>query len=495
MPDNDVDVRYSPAWWMKVLTHQQSKKLNDNGTMGSVKFKPGLNTLNAWLENNPPLPPGAPSWLPAYQAFHASTRTNFASLVTSSASDRMTPLGFRTGASNDENGDELAHQVWTENEMPVEQVDLVYNMLGMSDAYMMIGQPPTGSDIPVLTAEDPRQIQTAHNPLRRTDVLAAIKTYHDPYEELDVCVVYIKGENGGAATAYEAYKPSSRGVNWNDGNSRFRFSPKAWSWREPVSVPSSRVPIVRFTNRRGVADFEPHITVLDRINRISLQRMLIGEMQSFRQRAIKGLPEVYPNDYPVAELRGKPIDYAGVFDPGPGSLWQVPEGVDFWESQPIDLRPLLDEERMEIRTLSGLTGMPVSYFNPDDANGSAEGASLQRESLIFRIEDRQAIVGVGLAQTLSIAFEMMGEQQRSEMSKIETIWAPIERLSLTERYQAAAAGRTAGLARDTIRREALQYTPRQLRMAADDDATETILTPIQVPSQRTDTARQIGPQQ
>jgi hypothetical protein len=153
----------------------------------------------------------------------------------------------------------------------------------------------------------------------------------------------------------------------------------------------------------------------------------------------------------------------------------VPEGVDFWESQPIDLRPLLDEERMEYRTLSALIGIPVSYFNPDDTNGSAEGASLQRETLIYRVEDRQTIAEAGFNLTMSLAFEMMNERERMDLSQIETIWAPIERLSLTERYQAAVQARSAGMAVSTIRREVLKLTPKQMQQAADDDLDDLIM--------------------
>jgi hypothetical protein len=252
-----------------------------------------------------------------------------------------------------------------------------------------------------------------------------------------------------------------------------RYSSGDWQWDEPKRLPTRRVPITKVENRRGVAEFEKHLSILGRINRITLQRMLIGEIQAFRQRAIKGLPRVWPEGHALA---GQEIDYEGIFTPGPGSLWQVPEGVDFWESQPIDLRPLLDEERLEYRTLSALIGIPVSYFNPDDTNGSAEGASLQRENLTYRVEDRAGIAeNIGLNPTMSIAFEMMGETQRADVSKIETIWAPFERLSMTEKYQSASQGRAAGLAQNTIRREILRFTPRQMAAAEDDDMTDLIL--------------------
>lgn len=486
MPDNDSDVVNSPAWWMKRLTERQTKRL------------PRLNELQAWLDNNPPLPETASNWEAAHQAFYQDTRTNIASIAVTSVSDRLTPLGFRTAATDDDNGDTKAAEIWAENNMAVEMPDLLGWMLGLSEAYTMIGTPADDTPgIPIITAEDPRSVITANDPARRMLVRAGMKTLHDPDEGFDYCHVYLPagapGGNPNFATCFTAKRKSSRGTQWGE-NFRYMESQK-WQWDDGVTLRTKRVPIVRFENRRGVAEFEPHLSVLRRINRITLQRMVIGEIQAFRQRAIKGLPDVYPADYAVAELRGKKIDYDGIFTPGPGSLWKVPDGVDFWESQSIDLRPLLEEEKMEFRTASALIGFPVTMFSPDAANGSAEGAGLQRETLVFRGEDRQTIAEAGLNLTMSLGFETIGDSERAKIADLETMWAPFERLSLSERFSAASQAKAAGENINTIRREVLKYTPRQMRAAQSDDATAMVLAPrppvpnqdaLQVPSTRAD---------
>lgn len=492
MAENAPDAPFSPFWWMKKLTDRQTKRL------------PRLDELAAWMDNEPPLPEGAPEWEATFQAFYKDTRTNVAALAVSSVRDRLTPLGFRTAATDDDNGDRKAAEVYADNNMPVETVNLLTKVLGLSEAYTMIGPPleddeDFGSNSAVITVEDPRQVITAEDPLRKMRPRAAMKTLHDPDYGLDICYIYVPADpdhNPERAVAYRATKRSARGTSWGQN---FRLAPKAWTWDDqPILLNSKRLPIVHFQNRGGVAEYEPHLSILNRINRITLQRMIIGEIQAFRQRAIEGLPRYYPDDFPVAELRGKEIDYTGIFKPGPGSMWMVPEGAKFWESQPIDLRPLLDEERMEYRTASAMMGIPVSYFNPDDTNGSAEGASLQREVLTYRAEDRQTIVEAGLNMTMSHAFEQMNDRTRAKLSDIETIWAPIERLSLTERYNAAVQANAAGLPQDTIRRTVLKFTPREMARAEADDAKDMVLgrnqprpDPMQVTSQRADPPRQL----
>jgi hypothetical protein len=489
VPENSLDVQGSPMWWMKTLSERLNTKLRGVAERPGVPMVRGLTELTGWLEGDPPLPEGAPEWKKAYQAFHRTTRTNYADLVVESARERMTPTGFRTGAAGDDNGDQTAEAVWAASEMGVESVDLLHWMLGLGNSYSMVGPPEAGDQYPYITAEDSRCVITADHPVRRGVVRAGMKVYKDPDEGLDVVWIYVPaGTPGYSATRAQAYKATRKSGNlvWPIS----RVTAEQWDWSGPVDIPSKRVPLVHFPNRFGVSEFSRHVDVLARLNHITLQRMLISELQAFRQRAIEGLPEVYPVDYPVPELRGKPIDYAGIFTPGPGALWQLPPGAKFWESTPTDIRPLLEAEDKDLRKLSAVTHMPVAYFNPDTANSSAEGASFQREGLIYRVEDRQAIAQARLAQTMSLAFEMMGDAARADVGKIETIWAPIERLSLAERYSAASQAGTS-LSKRTIRREVLGFSPRQMRAAEADDDAALFEQALQLQTQQTGT--QVNP--
>jgi hypothetical protein len=130
-------------------------------------------------------------------------------------------------------------------------------------------------------------------------------------------------------------------------------------------------------------------------------------------------------------------------------------------------------EKMEVRNYFALAKIPVSYMYPDDANGTAEGAGLQREGLIFRVEDRETIAGARWAKVMSLIFETMGDATRADVSKIETIWAPIERLSLAERYSAASQASNI-LPQRTIWREVLKLSPREMQQAEDDQAADDL---------------------
>ena len=86
-------------------------------------------------------------------------------------------------------------------------------------------------------------------------------------------------------------------------------------WQPRGSSPSGIdvVPIVQFLNRGGVGEFELVTDLLDRINWVTLQRLLIIAMQAFRQRALSG-------ELPETDENGDLIDYEAMFTPGPDAL-------------------------------------------------------------------------------------------------------------------------------------------------------------------------------
>jgi hypothetical protein len=210
----------------------------------------------------------------------------------------------------------------------------------------------------------------------------------------------------------------------------------SWNWDEDLSKPLPRgfedvIPVVRFANRRGLGEFEPHTDLLDRINYITLQRLVIVAMQAFRQRATKG-------DLPDVDEDGNPIDYGVIFQPGPGALWQLPDGVELWESQVTDVRGILDAAKDDIRDLAAVTRSPLPAFVPDGANQTAEGSSTAKEGLIFKAGDRIRRASFGWNNTMSIAFRFAGDTARANILDLETLWRPPERLTLSERADAAS---------------------------------------------------------
>jgi len=448
---DDAKIQGSPGWWFKRLALQQAQRAGR------------LQKLKKRYDSDPPLPEGAEKAKESYAAFQKLARTNYEELICRAVLDRQTPVGFRTAADNDAGGDAAAAQLWRANRMAVRAPEILEAKLSMSEAYAIVAPPDSQSDgQAVITAEDPRNCITANDPVRPWIVRAGLKTYWDPDEERDYGYVYLPGKNGGQAEVHKAWK-KGKATSLIPGRP---MNPSAWTWDENVvKLPTSRAPIVHFPNRGGLAEFEKHVDLIDRIRHGILQRMVLVVMQAFRQRALKNMPSHYPDDWPVKEMRGKPIDYSGldeVFVADPASMWLLPPMAELWESQPPELTGILTASKDDVRELSTVSQSPFYMFVPDGANQTAAGATLQREGINFKVEDHNTRDGIGFSQVMSLGFEMMGgaeNLQRSKFGELDTLWRPVERYSLAEK--ADASSKAKGLSPRRVLTDIWQLTPAE----------------------------------
>lgn len=411
----EVDQHGSPGWWM----HRLSRKLNDR------KRVKRLEDLHHRYHGRPPLPMGAENAMEAFQAFQRMARTNFAELIVSAVSERMTPVGFRTAVDGDETGDREAARVWTRAGLDVEASTVHDLMLNLHEAFVIVGEVDPETGAPVITAEDPRQMVAATDPAQPRRLRAALKYLYDEEDERDRLYVYLPSG--------EVHVADRDGRSTQPG--RMTFSPRAWSWNERKSgkLRHDRIPVVRFANKDDVGEYEKHLDLLDRINHQILQRMVIATMQAFRQRAVKGLP--------LTDKQGNKIDYSDVFTMDPAALWQLPATAEMWESGTVDLNGVLQAVKDDVQQVGAVSRTPMHMLMPSGANQTAEGANMQREGLVFKVEDRLTRTKHPWAQVMSLVFLQLEQGQRADLSKLETLWAPAERLSLNERANAAAQAR------------------------------------------------------
>jgi hypothetical protein len=191
------------------------------------------------------------------------------------------------------------------------------------------------------------------------------------------------------------------------------------------------IPIVRFENLNGMGEYEPHIDLLDRINDTTLQRIVLAWYQAFRQRAIIGTE---PDDEDTPDQQAE-VDWDNLFRADPGVLWRVPEGWTFWESQPLDLTPIINAKRDDVKEFAAVTSTPLHLITPDAADGSAEGAGLMREGLTSKVRDRRARFTPPLKLLWRIAFATAGAQEKGNRMRLH--WGPIEFYTLSEMASAS----------------------------------------------------------
>ncbi|WIA95811.1 phage portal protein [Curtobacterium sp. MCBA15_004] len=449
----DTTVENTPGWWLQKACRKREGRVAR------------LQNLANYHDGNPPLPTSNVAATDAFKKVQRQARTNMAELIVGSLRERVSVRDIRTAASG-EKPDSEAWDMWLDNGMDVEFSEVLENMLAMGDAYMIVGTDT--DDNAVITGEDPRQVVTIHNPARQSEVRAAVKVFHDPDESVDYLYLYLSGATLGVVNARRYVARRAR----KSLGAGIVFSAASFSWDEDrggsdgEELPHPYVPVVRFRNRKGVGEFEPHIDILDRINHDVYNRMIIALYQAYKQRAIQ------VDEDEAEDGKGEPVNLDDVLTSDPGSWLQLPFNSKVWESSQVDLQGILNATKDDIAHLAAVTRRPLPMLSPD--NQSAEGANFTREGLTFAVEDKQTRAGQGLVDVFYLAFLATGKTDRADKSRIIVGWKPGERYSITDKSSAGSQAVTV-LAKRTVMREVYQMTPTEIDQAEAEAADELLL--------------------
>ena len=450
----DVETPDSPGWWLK----RCADKLAAN--------RKEIDPLFARYEGKQPMPPELSNAPEHAQRLYRTSRTNLAELVVKSTRYRLKLRAIQTGHDSGETGDEDAWKAWKAAGMIVESPSIITNMLVGRSGYALV-QEHEGKV--AATSEDPRQVVTVHDPVRQSVVRAAAKIFHD--DDFDMDYAYL-------------YRPGRRWVAVNPRRTRntaARFT-SSWSWSEdhggaegeplPAGFESD-VMIVRYRNDENVSEFERHADLFNRFDHLILQAMVIATLQAFKQRAIKVDPKDMPDTDPVT---GEDIDYNDVFTADPAALWKLPQTAEMWESGAVDVQPIVTMATKQLEQVSAVTFTPLSAFTPEGANQSANGASLVREGMTFKVEDKQDRIGAAHEQTADLIFRMAALDV-GEREAIRAVWAPAERYSLAEK--ADAWSKTTGLPYRTRLSMIFQFGPDEIARAETERMNDAVLFPAE----------------
>lgn len=439
-----------------------------------------LDDFRAFLEGDPlgnEFEPDEEQQFNGMEQLRDMSRNNYAKLIVDATTDRLGIQGFRTSGGAGEFGDKKAMELFARDGMVSKAQEAMSLSCGYRASYLVVDPvskrqqiiPPTNAAVIKDVVGEP---------------IVAITIHRDRVLNRQVLRVYardvddVTGQAKGPVQMFIATKDDyqdrilrPRGLKLTRYDSEVELNHQlrmGWVWWKKVASPgTTRVPVTPLDNRDGRNEFELHQSVINRLNHMIYQRVIIATMQAFRQRAVKGeFPDVDPNT-------GQPIDYEDMFEAGPARLWLLPKEAEMWESTPASFQDILSSVKDDLRDLASATYTPMSYFS-DSVNNSAEGASLQRENYLSKIEDRKRRFGAAWKRHISILFEINGMQERSEEDSIEVIWAPANVNTLTDRTAAFASMKQNGLSLKTALREGLGMDPQQVRRAINERTEETL---------------------
>lgn len=455
----------TPEEWLPVLT----ARLDAN----NAKYR----LLSRYVNGDAPLPEMGANVRQSWVKFQRMSRTNWGELIRDAVVDRIVPNGILINGKNDSPDAMQAKRIWRDNRLDTVFKDWLRFGLTYGKSYLTVWRDDDGKA--VITADAPDTMWAATDPLQPWRVRAAIRWWRDNDDKMDYAMVWTK-------TSWQRFSRSIY-VDPNTANAPIWTSAKGkWDADGPETPTlSDDPPVVVYTNPGSCGEFENHLDLINRINNGTLQILAITAMQAFRQRGIKG------GLLPQKDDQGNDIDWTKVFEAAPGALWNLPEGLDIWESQQTDVGPLLMEAKDHIRQLSAVTRTPFSTLIPDSANQSAEGAKETKEGLIFKSQERLTVAAVGAEAALVKALAVEGTELADDQT-LELLFEPVSMVTLSEKYQAANMARAAGESWRSIARNILGYTPEQINQDALDRADELLASMAMAQQQQKATG---GPQQ
>lgn len=474
----------SPAWWFDRLMEGFDSRVPEQWVPRGMEPEPNAHDtrrerferLWAYFTGRAPLPQVSAEYTDVFRAVMRKARSNYAPMPINALRNRMSLVSVSTGQDS-VGGDDLANEITEVSGLKAKLQDLLGYLFVMSESYGMAIPPRKGSSArPMITALDPRTCIGDIDPDNPSVLRAALVRTVDSTFGVERARLFLPG------WVYPAKRTlgSAGSVNMSK-----------WEWdgeREKVENidPLGGIPIVRFDNANGLGEFEEHIDLLDRINDTTLQRIVLAWYQSFRQRAVEGNLEG-DDDEPMTDEEFKQI-----FSADPGALWRVPAGVKFWESQPTDLTPIINAKRDDVKEFGILTSTPLHMFAPDSANQTAEGASLTREGINFKVSDRRERVEPGIKLLFRMAFAMAGETARGDRIKLK--WGALETNSLADKGSATAQSRGV-LSQRRLLTEIWGMTPLEAEENITELAAEQILnlSASQVPTGRQNNPAVNGP--
>jgi len=427
----------TPEEWLPILAKRMDARA------------PRIALLRKYSNGDAPLPEMGKNTKSSWVAFQKKARTNYGGLACESLSGRIVFNGVRVGTSRDSAAVTAIKRVWRDNRLNVVIPDAIWDMLSVSIGYLVVG---IRAGEPIITAESPEKVIIAPDPVQPWRARAALSAWRDADAGKDFAYVWIDGERQKFSRSTTTESGTIRGTIAGD-----------WVADGDPEMYDGPVPVFALENKGSMAEFEPHIDVIDRINLGKLQRLVVTAYQAFKARAFKGLPD--------KDDDGNDIDWAARLNFAPGAMVDLPVEIDIWESKEVDIRPLLEGEKADARDFAAQTRTPLDVFVPEGQNQSAEGAANAHKGEIQKAKDRIARAAAPIEGALLAALRILGLDNGDT---VQIMHEPPEHVSLAEKSSAAAQAKAGGKSQRWIDEHIWGMSPDEIATEEGDRAAEQL---------------------
>lgn len=276
-------------------------------------------------------------------------------------------------------------------------------------------------------------------------------------------------QSGARSIPAESDTDTIYGVANGDVSGKFSFTP-GFEWVSDVNrnwdyaASCGTLPIVGLRTADGRGLFEPYLSSIYRIAQLNFDRTCVMMTQAFRQRAFKNFKRTTyeAGDVEVqsgAKKVGDQIDFSELYVANPAGLWILPDGVDVWESQSTDVNPWTTALQNEMKQLADMSMTPFG-LNSNDTAGSASGADLKREGVLFKAQDLNERADDSLVRIMRMALVLDGKPDAAD-EDFTTLWLPIMPVQYSD--PALAASQLNGIVSDDmIKRKVLGWSEQDI---------------------------------
>ncbi len=401
-----------------------------------------------YFDGNQDMPVGPQQHRDAYRAFQKKARTNLCKLAVESVVHRTQVIGYSSGEAEDRTNNDV-WQLWQNARLDSRQSELYRKALVSGAAYLSISVDPNRDGRPLATIESAHNMIIAYDPGDPTLRLAALRLWHDEYENRWKATVYLPGER-------YAYQTKNR-HSVDDPLSMLKWDSDAWVQRLEPAVSFDEVPVVEFRNgEQGQAEFDVAIDIQDRVNLTLLNRMTAERYAAFRKQYLLN----YEADYD--EITGLPIN---PFKSAADSLFIVPPAgpgmpePKFGDLQQTDTANMLRAVEADMSAFAAVSITPIYYLPGDLINISAEGIAALDAGHTAKIREKQGSWSESHEEALSMMAKTAGINR--DLNAAEIVWARPENFDLSSQGDYVSKYAGAGYPLPVIE-ERLGSSPQQI---------------------------------
>ena len=453
-----LDIRRAEAM-RKRLMEELDKRCRGVSPSPGVSPRPGVTLLEKYFDGDHPLPdpPRAmdqEAFAEAKLLFRALSKmgkTNWVRMIARAVAERLIVLGFRFGDATTPDDD--ARRLWQGNHLDADSQLAHETTFSTGQAFGLVWPkvwPPERGVIPEMTFEHPSEMIVAYAAGSRRRRIAALKrwTAEDGriYATLYTPDWVFKWQTRSANAGYRVIGDNI----WDQRIAQADLNVLGGPW--PLPNPLEEVPVVEFAVNAGlrarpfgggVAEFEPVLPIQDRINKTVFDRLVTGQSQAFRQRAVMGWE-------PPVDPETKLPDPRAVFRASQSSLWTFPDSeTKAFEFSQADFTHFIKGHESDVNAMAAITQTPPHYLLGAMVNISGDAMAAAESGHVSKVESHAVVLGEPHEEFMRLGLKAYGSKSADD-EESQVMWADVERRSWSMKIDGLTKLATLGVPQEEL---------------------------------------------